>query len=135
MKFNITLNKIDHDKQSIEVNGLKMPMAYFTGALLPSLLASCHPSDEHVVALVREMHTGGFNIPSVLGFEYADAAQRVIEQERAVKAEQDRFAKEAAARCHVDTPEEIAAYHAEKQKRIAETLNRVRGGRVGNGHF
>lgn len=135
MNIKIELSDVDHDKQSLKLNGMKMTMSYFVGIVLPSLLNGVHSSDAVMVELAGNLQSHGFNLPQTIGHEAAQHYQRLQDAEAQLKAAQQKLMEAAAARCHVDTPEEIAAYHAEKQKRIAETLARVRGGRVGGGHF
>lgn len=135
MNFKIELSDVDHDKQFLKLNGMKLTMSYFVGIVLPSLLNGVHSADAVMVELAGTLQSQGFNLPQTIGHEAAQHYQRLKDAETQRKAEQQKLIDEAAARCHVDTPEEIAAYHAEKQKRIAETVARIRGGRVGGGHF
>ena len=135
MNFKIELTKVDHEKDLVTVNGMKMTVSYFTGIVVPTMINGMHSADAAMVELCEVLQDHGFNLSQTVGPDAAQHFQYLKDAEAIKLRERQKLAADAAARCHVDTPEEIAAYHAEKQKRIAETIARIRGGRVGGGHF
>lgn len=135
MNFKLELTKVDHEKDSVTVNGMKMTVSYFTGIVLPTMLNGMHSADAAMVELCEVLQDHGFNLNQTVGPDAAKHFQYLKDAEAIKLRERQKLAADAAARCHVDTPEEIAAYHAEKKAKQARIAAQLRGSRVGGGHF
>ncbi|GEM_PF-4019947 len=42
MNFKIELTKVDHEKDAVTVNGMRMTVSYFTGIVVPTMINGMH---------------------------------------------------------------------------------------------
>lgn len=127
--MNITITAVT--PETANVNGQELARSYVESILLPLLVASKGQNHAGIIKVAQAFDTAG------LSLEATPEANRIyrghmLEQQR----EKDRLMAEAKAnaeRCREPSRQEIAEYHAEKERKareIRENFARIRAQRA-----
>lgn len=137
MKIHLNITEVDHEKGTCKLHGVKTPLAYLTGVLLPALTNGLNPSHPEAVRLSIEVHQAGLSVPEVMGQGFASAAQYEINRRIEARLAAEREAKALAERAK-ELSKSDEQIHEENRKKKAErerVAAAIRNHNAGGGFF
>lgn len=98
---------------SVEVSGQPLTRSYAETIMLPMLITGCAKDFTKAAVILKQFHEAGLSLKSV-PVTQVNYYFQTLEEQRQVQAHRQRDAEAHAARCRVQTPQDIAERKAER---------------------